>query len=107
MSESELRLRAQRATLQQQVDMKYEAIEILENEIDEAGRKIRELDLAILRAEAAADSDAYPVGTRVRHFMFEDATGVVVESDGAGLSILQDTAQTPSHGFTKREWVEI
>ena len=78
-----------------------------ERELHDAEREADEAKLALLRAEAAADSDAIAPGTPVRHSMFHDVRGVVVESDGTGIAVLQDSATEPTYGFNAREWKPI
>jgi predicted RNase H-like nuclease (RuvC/YqgF family) len=100
-------LQKRRMLAQRIVDQNYEKIENLEAEIEEYEREVNRLSNEILKAEALADKDAYPVGTRVRHYRFTDIVGTVVESDGAGLSVLDDGSTSPRHGYAKREWEEI
>jgi chromosome segregation ATPase len=80
------------------------AAQELEHEAEQA---IHRAQQELREAEAARDSNFYPVGTRVRHHHWGDIEGTVVESDGTGVAVQQDGATGPSYGFTSREWVRL
>lgn len=82
-------------------------IKSLQVSLDIAIEKSFDASVELQRAEAAADSNAYPVGTRVRHAVFTDIKGTVVKSNGDGVNVLQDGAAGPGGGYTAREWVVI
>lgn len=82
-------------------------IRAAEIDLHEAERTIDIRRIELQRARAAADSDAIPVGTRVRHHHWADVHGTVVESDGTGIAVLQDGQSKASTGFAAREWIAL
>lgn len=99
--------RLQVEKLQRKLEQAEEARRAAEREIDATEAALAEARQELLKAEAARDSNFYPVGTRVRHHLWGHLTGTVVESDGTGVAIRQDGQTDASYGFTSREWVRL
>jgi chromosome segregation ATPase len=100
-------LKAARVELESQIIQARAAYAVMEDEIRRAEQELATLDLEILKAQAVADRDAHAVGTLVHHRTYANITGVVVESDGTGVSVKQDGFNNIVHGFTADEWVAL
>lgn len=61
----------------------------------------------LLRANAAAESNTYPVGTRVRHRRWAELHGTVMPSDGTGVAVQQDATGETAYGYSAEEWVKL
>lgn len=81
------------------------AIRDAEMALYEAEAEERKAHLALVIARAAASSDHYATGTRVRHSGFPEIKGTVVKSDGTGVAVLQDGQEEVRYGFGASEWV--
>jgi hypothetical protein len=100
-------IRSELDSIRGQIKMDTHAILALEADREAHRNREDELENELARARAAGDRNTWPVGTRVRHYLWSSITGTVVESDGTGVSVHQDRVFQTRHGYAKHEWRPI